>query len=120
MQPICQPGEKKHNPLLLRILQTGGRYVVSVENVNDCPDSRNRSDPRSAAVSVLRPEFEWPYVKISAPVDRKHDGRFWFTGLKPGTYQVEVTRDGRSEPPIRLPSIDLTGTIKRDLVVATD
>jgi len=57
-------------------------------------------------------------------VDRKHDGRFWFTGLKSGTYRAEVTRGGHRGPLIRLGSIDVdesigvNGTIERDLVVA--
>ena len=59
-------------------------------------------------------------MRFSAPVDRKHDGRFWFTGLKAGTYQAVVTRNGHPGPPIRLGSIEVTGTIERDFVMATE
>ena len=63
----------------------------------------------------LEPAFEWRYTRFSAYVKGSHGSRFWFEGLRPGTYRARVrSHDGALR---ELPDLDLRASAEEETVV---
>lgn len=65
----------------------------------------------------LEPAFEWSFTRFSAYVKGSHASRFYFEGLRPGTYRARV-RD-RNGAIRELPDLDLRSSADEETVVVT-
>ena len=80
---------------------------------------RERSSSLSSVRRVvLTPLFDWRYTQFEAEVF-DYDGRFYFPGLKAGSYGIQI-QDQNFDEVATLPTIEIGGDTEQDLVVTRD
>lgn len=72
--------------------------------------------PHRSARLRLRPSFTWDYASFVADVFSSDNGRFHFSGLKPGIYRIDVSTLGADGITTALPELGITEDTRRELI----